>query len=142
MLGWANKLVEKFESFFYMVVGHAKFQPDRLFAFITQTFYTRDVFCIEMLHAIAQLYSTSYVFTSCQIMQWRSVLGMKYSALLGITNLHDFIASKDTGPVVQYRDTCYTGAYTTTSLKKPHTFSVSLCNLASYEQNPSKLTDE
>ena len=75
LLGWANELVEKGRfinsvHFFYLVVGHTKFQPDRLFASIAQTFYTRDVFCIEMLHAIAQQHSTSYVFKSGQIMQW------------------------------------------------------------------------
>lgn len=68
LLGWASELVEwgQFNSvrFFYMVVGHTKFQPHRLFASIAKTFYTRDVFCIEMLHTIAQLYSTSYVFKS------------------------------------------------------------------------------
>ena len=68
LLAWASELVQqgRFESvrFFYMVVGHTKFQPDRLFAAIAKTFYKRDVFCIEMLHAIAKLYATSYVFKS------------------------------------------------------------------------------
>ena len=125
-----------------MVVGHTKFQPDRLFASIAQTFYTRDVFCIEMLRAIAQQHSTSYVFKSDQIMQWRSVLEEKYSALPGITNLHGFIALKDSVSVLHYRNKCYAGAYTTTSLKKSHTTSVGQCNPSSHEQNPSKLTDE
>lgn len=65
MLAWANELVDqgRFESvrFFYLEVGHTKFEPDRLFASIAKTFYKRDVFCIEMLQAIAELYSTSYV---------------------------------------------------------------------------------
>ena len=39
-----------------MEVGHTKFKPDKLFASIAKTFYDRDVFCIEMLQAICELY--------------------------------------------------------------------------------------
>ena len=65
----------RFDSvrFFYMVVGHTKFQPDRLFASIAKTFYKRDVFCIEMLDAIAKQYSTSYIFKSDQVLVFNTV---------------------------------------------------------------------
>lgn len=43
-----------------MEVGHTKFKPDKLFASIAKTFYDRDVFCIEMLQAICELYSVTH----------------------------------------------------------------------------------
>lgn len=131
LLAWANELINqgRFESvrFFYLVVGHTKFEPDRLFASIAKTFY-RDVFCIEMLQSVAALYSTSYVFGSGEIMQWRSVLEQNYSALPGITNSHDFDTSRvHTRVELKYRENCYRGSYQTGSLKKP-TCSVDHCN--------------
>ena len=98
LLSWAKEMVDRgrFETFrfFYMVVGHTKFLPDRLFASIAKTFYSHDIFCIKMLQAIAQIYSTSYIFTSGNMLQWSSVLEDRYSALPGITNLHNFVISK------------------------------------------------
>ena len=148
LLAWAHELVNqgRFESvrFFYLVVGHTKFEPDRLFASIAKTFYKRDVFCIEMLQAISELYSTSYVFKSCQMMQWRSVLGEKYCTLPGITNLHDFDVHVSQNPatsVLKCRNNCYSGSYMTRSLKKPH-YSEDCCNLQSYELISPTLSDE
>ena len=98
LLAWADQLVEKghFKKvlFVYLVVGHTKFEPDRLFSSIAKTFYARDVFCIEMLQDIAKLYSNSCIFTSGQIKHWRSALEEKYTALSGITDLHEFIIGK------------------------------------------------
>ena len=146
LIAWANELVDqgRFESvrFIYLVVGHTKFEPDRLFASIAKTFYKRDVFCIEMLQAIAELYATSYVFQSDQIMQWRSVLEEKYSALPGITNLHDFNTSKVAADsVLKYRSACYGGSYQSKPLKKPHC-SYECTDIPSYDLISPSLSDE
>lgn len=137
LLSWANELVDQgqFDSvrFCYMVVGHTKFQPDRLFASIAKSFHSRDVFCIEMLQAVAQLYSTSFVFTASDILQWRAVLEEKYNALPGITDLHDFVISKVSGHVsLNCRYNCYNGLFQKVSLKKPSASSKS-CNPTSHE---------
>ena len=135
LLAWANELVcqGRFDRirFFYLVVGHTKFEPDRLFASIAKTFYKRDVFCIEMLKAIAELYSTSYVFSSRQIMQWRSVLEEKYNAVQGITELHDFNISASSS-TLKCRNNCYSGSYKTISQKKLQSIS-DFCNPPSHE---------
>ena len=94
LLAWANGFVHqgRFESvrFIYLVVGHTKFEPDKLFASIGKMFYKQDVFCIETLQAIAlNCTQLGYVFRSGQVMKWRSVLEEKYSVLPGITNLYD-----------------------------------------------------
>ena len=126
LLAWANELVEqgRFESvrFFYLVVGHTKFEPDILFASVAKTFYKRDVFCIEMLQAIAEQYSTSYLFGADQIQQWQSVLEEKYLPLPGITKLHvhDFFTSIISGcTTLRCKDNCYNGSLATIPLKKP-----------------------
>ena len=136
----------QFESvrFIYLVVRHTKFEPDRLFASIARTFYKRDVFCIEMLQVTSELYSTSYMFKSCQMMQWQSVIGGKYCTLPGITNLHDFDVHVPQIPatsVLKCRNNCYSGSYKTRSLKEPH-YSKDCCNLQSYELISPTLSDE
>ena len=70
--------------FCYMTVDHTKFKPDKLFASIAKTFYDRDVFCIEMLRDVAELYSVTHTFTSSTIFQWRASFESKYSSILGI----------------------------------------------------------
>ena len=95
-----------------------------------------------MLQAIAELYATSYVFQSDQIMQWRSVLEEKYSALPGITNLHDFNTSKVAADsVLKYRSACYGGLYQSKPLKKPHC-SYECTDIPSYDLISPSLSDE
>ena len=145
LLAWADQVVNqgRFKSirFFYLVVGHTKFEPDRLFSSIARTFYARDVFCIEMLQAIAVLYSSCHIFTSEQIFQWRSALGEKYTALTGINSLHDFITVKDSSAItLKVRDYCYKGSYEVATIKKSDFDSVALCRPISYESTAPKLT--
>lgn len=147
LLAWADHIVNqgRFKSirFFYLVVGHTKFEPDRLFSSIARTFYTRDVFCIEMLQAIALLYSSSHVFTSKQIFQWRSALEEKYIALTGINSLHDFIILKESSVVtLKVRSQCYKGIYEGATIRKSDFDSTVNCNSVSYEFNAPTLTDQ
>ena len=95
--------------------------------------YERDVFCIEMLDAIAKLYATSYVFKSEQILQWQPVLESKYLDVPGITNLRDFRLSSSACV-----DSCYSGLYTSSKLQKPN------CDKECIPEpySPCKLSDE
>lgn len=125
LLAWAHELVNQgqFESvcFFYVVVGHTKFEPDRLLLPLLR----------HSTKAISELYPTSYMFRSSQVMQWRSILGEKCCTLRGITNLHDFDVSQiPATSVLKCRSNCYSGSYKTRSLKKPH-YSEHCCNLQS-----------
>ena len=86
-----------------------------------------------MLQAVAQLYSTSFVFTARDILQWQAVLEEKYNPLPGITDLHDFVISKASGHVsLNCRYNCYNGLFQKVSLKKPSASSKS-CNPISHE---------
>lgn len=147
LLAWADQVVNqgRFKSirFFYLVVGHTKFEPDRLFSSIARTFYVRDVFCIEMLQAIALLYSSCHIFTSKQIFQWRSTLEEKYIALTGINSFHDFITVKGSSVVtLKVRDHCYKGSYEVANIRKSGFDNTSNCSPVSYEDNAPSLTDQ
>ena len=147
LLAWADQLVEKGRfkkvSFMYLVVGHTKFEPDRLFSSIAKTFYARDVFCIEMLQDIATLYSNSCIFTSKQIMHWRSALEEKYTALSGITDLHEFVIRKvSSGTELKTRETCYNGSYQITTIRKPNFDDSRDCRPLSYEHDAPQLTSQ
>lgn len=52
-----------------------------------------------MLHSIAQQYATSLVFTSRLMQHWKAALEQKYSAVPGITDMHDIMVSKKSGKV-------------------------------------------
>lgn len=99
--------------FIYLTVGHTKFAPDILFSYIAKTFYNPDVFCMEMLHHIQQ-YATSLVFTSRLMQHWKTALEQKFSAIPGITEMHDIFVSKKSGEVtIEHRRRCFDGEYTT-----------------------------
>ena len=142
LLAWASEVVKsgRFDSirFFYMTVGHTKFKPDKLFASIAKTFYDRDVFCIEMLHDVAEVYSVAHTFNSSNISQWRSPLEKKYSSIPGITLLRDFIVTKET---MQHRCTCYVGSFESTTLTKAGMDDCA-CSPDSYESCPATLSPD
>ena len=142
LLAWASEVVKRgqFDSirFFYMTVGHTKFKPDKLFASIAKTFYDRDVFCIEMLHDVAELYSVTHTFISSNIFQWRASLERKYSSISGITCLRDFIVTKER---VQHRRTCYMGSFEAVVLMKDGVDDCA-CSPGSYQSCPATLTPE
>ena len=147
LLAWADQLVNqgrfKRIRFIYLVVGHTKFEPDRLFSSIARTFYVRDVFCIEMLQAIALLYSSCQIFTSKEILQWRSALEEKYIALTGINSFHDFIIAKGSSLVtLKVRGQCYKGLYEAATVRKSDFDNTSDCRPVSYESNAPTLTDQ
>ena len=121
-----------------MTVGHTKFKPDRLFASIAKTFYDRDVFCVEMLHTIAELYSVAHIFNLTNIFQWRSPLEKKYVAIPGITSLHDFIVTEE---ALKHRSVCYMGLYGSITVEKSGV-SDHACSPESYVSCPVTLTPE
>ena len=118
LVAWPAELVEKkrFKSvrFIYLTVGHTKFAPDHLFSSIAKTFYNSDVFCIEMLHQITQQYTTSLIFTSRLMQHWKAALEQKYTAIPGITEMHDIVVSKLRlgKTTVTHGRVCFNGGYT------------------------------
>jgi hypothetical protein len=47
-----------------------------------------------MLHQIIQQYATSFIFTSRLMHHWKTAPEEKYTAIPGITNMHDIRVTK------------------------------------------------
>ena len=78
----------------FMVVGHTKFAPDRLFSHIANSYNCSDVFNIGELVAIAEQYATAVEEDGTRILKWRQELDKKYRELDGIRKYHDFVISQ------------------------------------------------
>ena len=86
--------------------------PQTSFFLPLLTFYNSDVFCVEMLDHIVQQYATSYVFTSRLMRHWKTALEQKYSAVPGITEMHDILVVRKYGKVtLQHCKLCVGGEY-------------------------------
>ena len=74
-----------------MIAGHTKFTPDRLFSVIGNAYKAADVFTISELQALCAQAADTYVEDGHHVLTWRKTLGKKYSDLLGVRKLHDFL---------------------------------------------------
>jgi hypothetical protein len=99
LIGWAVELVQQSHldhvRLPFMVVGHTKFAPDRLFSRIANSYNSSDVFNIGELVAIAEQYATATEEDGTRILKWRQELDKKYTELGGIRKYHDFVISRN-----------------------------------------------
>ena len=97
LIGWAMELVQhKLLDHLrlpFMIVGHTKFAPDRLFSRIAKSYNASDVYNIGELVAIADQYATATKEDGTRILKWRQELEKKYAELDGIRKFHDFVLS-------------------------------------------------
>lgn len=106
----------------YLVAGHAKFDPDRLFAQIANVFNISDVFSteqlLELIRNIINPMGSCIHITNSDIVTWKELLGNKYNSTEKIKNYRNFLIKRDdSGKVmVLKRECCYEGNYT---LNKP-----------------------
>lgn len=121
MIQYATELVQsdKYDTveICYLVAGHAKFDPDRLFALIANAFNVSDVFSTEQLlkliRNIDSIGSCIHI-TNSDIVTWKELLGNKYNSIEKIKNYRNFIIKRnESGKVkVLKRECCYEGNYT------------------------------
>ena len=88
----------------FMVAGHTKFAPDRLFSVIGSAYKREDVFTIDELKALCDQSATTFIE---DVLTWRESLGEKYSDLPGVRKLH--VVKAHDGNVV--RENCFTGVW-------------------------------
>lgn len=112
---WAMELIQQdvlhFIPISFLIAGHTKFSPDLLFSKIAQSYNQSDVINTD---DIVAPYATVTIADGTMIHDWRSVF-TKYSKLLGIRSLHDFLFVKHAATkqlVAKVRDTCYDGVFT------------------------------
>ena len=147
LFSWAMEMVSTGElehiHISFMIAGHTKFAPDRLFSTIGCAYKTEDVFTISDLKSICDKCATCTVETGENVLTWRNTLGEKYSDLPGVRKYHDFLIVKahDRRVVmkVHVRDSSKPGVPTTT-YKETQTKSLTaekwqtwlLCTIALY----------
>ena len=103
----------------FMVAGHTKFAPDRLFATIGSAYKVADVFNIDELKSLCAPSATTLIETGENVLTWRDTLGVKYSDLPGVRKLHDFLFIRaHTGQVVmKVREHCFKGQWKDSPLR-------------------------
>ena len=61
----------------FMIAGHTKFAPDRLFSAIGSAYKAADVFTIDDLKMLCDQSASTYVEKGDQVFTWRECLGEK-----------------------------------------------------------------
>lgn len=105
--------------FCFMVAGHTKFAPDRLFAQVSNSYNCRDVFTIQELKDICNLHAHTTIEDGTAILQWRESLQVKYSNLPGTRKYHDFLIARsyDQSVVMKVRESCFSGSFSRSPLR-------------------------
>lgn len=123
IVAWAMELVQQQELDYiriaFLITGHTKFAPDRLFASIGSSYLHSHVFNIDELVAVANNYSTAVKETGETIRHWRETLEAKYTELQRIRKFHDFVINRnsDGNAQLQVRERCDSGEFVTGNLK-------------------------
>ena len=123
LFSWAMEMVSSGEldhiHISFMIAGHTKFAPDRLFSTIGCAYKTEDVFTIGDLKSICDRSATCHIETGEQILMWRNTLGEKYSDLPGVRRYHDFLVVKahDGSVVMKVRENCFSGSWKDSPLR-------------------------
>ena len=70
--------------FCFLVAGHTKFSPDRLFASCSKSYNVEDVFNVEELKSIYAKHGTVSIATGKDIHPWRKYFAECYTDLPGV----------------------------------------------------------
>ena len=122
LMGSVYEIVERgifnFMRISFMIAGHTKFSPDRLFAILAKSYYSSDVFNEEMFREVYQQHSTVTFDRGGIVRCWRDTITQKYSNLPGIRSYHDFLAVRNpgTGAIMKVRELCYSGTLKSTPM--------------------------
>lgn len=117
IVAWAMELVQQRELDYiriaFLITGHTKFAPDRVFASIGSSYLHSDVFNIDELVAVAHNFSVAEIETGENILHWREKLEEKYTELRGIRQFHDFVINRNSGGNTQLhvRERCDSGDF-------------------------------
>lgn len=123
ILGWSMELVQHevldFIRVPFLIPGHTKFAPDRVFASIGSSYIHSDVFNVDELVAVAGHFSTAVEETGENILHWREELDKKYTELHGIRKYHDLVISRNAASNAQLkvREKCGSGDFKINNLK-------------------------
>ena len=115
VLGWSIELIQHqlmdLMRISFLITGHKKFDPDRVFASIGSSYNHCDVFNIDELVSVASRFSTAVKETGVNVLHWRQKLDKKYRDLSGIRKYHDFHVTRNSNgnSQLQVREDCASG---------------------------------
>ena len=89
--------------FCFLVAGHTKFAPDRLFASCSKTYNVSEVFNIVDLKEVYAKHCSVSVCDKTNIHTWRKYLSQCYSDLPGVRSLHKFLIVRGEGDKAIFR---------------------------------------
>ena len=122
LFSWAMEMVSSGKvdhvHISFMIAGHTKFAPDRLFSIIGSAYKSEDVFTIDELKAICDTCAKCYIEKGDMVHTWRDSITQKYSDLPGVRKYHDFliVKSHDSGVVMKVRENCFSGSWSESPL--------------------------
>ena len=123
ILGWSMELIQHgmldLIRIPFLITGHTKFAPDRVFASIGSSYIHSDVFNVDELVTVAGHFSTAVEDSGDNVFHWRQELDKKYTELHGIRKYHDFVVSRDAAndARLRVREKCGSGAFKIDNLK-------------------------
>ena len=132
LFSWGMEMVEQrtldYVRFCFMVAGHTKFAPDRLFAQVSNSYNCRDVFTIEELKAVCELHAHTTIEDGVSVLQWREAIRNKYSDLPGTRKHHDFLIARsyDQSVLMKVRESCCNGSFSKSPLRVIHPDAVAI----------------
>ena len=95
LFSWAMEMVGRGDldhfHISFIIAGHTKFTPDRLFSIIGSAYKKEDVFTITELKQICDQCATTYIETGDTVFTWRETMGQKYTDLPGVHKYHTLL---------------------------------------------------
>ncbi len=93
MFAWCHEMVKQgkvdYIRLAFLVPGHTKFSPDRLFSSIAHSYNRSDVFTIDELKTVCSQHATTIIEDGNGIFCWKQQLQDKYGEVSGIRKLQD-----------------------------------------------------
>ena len=123
LFSWSMEMIDQkkldYLRLCFMIAGHTKFAPDRLFAQVSNSYNQQDVFTIAELKDVCDLHAQTVVEDGSSVLTWRDILGVKYSDLPGTRKLHDFLTvrSYQGTLVMKVRENCFDGSFRNSPLR-------------------------
>ena len=107
LFAWAMEQVKRdlvgSIHFCFLVAGHTKFAPDRLFASCTKSYNGSDIINIVELKDVYTKHCSVSVCNETYIHPWRKYMGQCYTDHPGVRSLHKFLIVCGEGDKVIFR---------------------------------------
>ncbi len=128
MIQYGTELVQHnhFDTvkFCFLVAGHAKFDPDRLFSIIAHAYNHNDVFITDQLVTLIQNTlepkGECISINSREVVSWKQLLKAKYGPFEDLKKFREFLIKRDDygRTLVFHKACCYDGKYLNKQLLK------------------------